>query len=515
MTGVGISTGVAPAGLVQTLARIDRIGSRIQEIDPAWDRAWLDAVGGSGRPRNMGNAGFELTVGPPVDAETDPSSAVAAGLGGLATGEFGRAMASLGVQAVSDASPQFASVSAGLLVAPVVGGRTSQPFGPTNHQSEPAATVDGRDYDHFHDGLDLAAPLGRPVTAAAGGQVAFAGRTADGAVVVRIVHGDGNETRYGHLGAGLDVQAGDWVEAGDRIGAVGLTGNTTGPHLHFELWRDGHPVDPAPWIGSGGGPASLGLGGLFGGPSASARGAAVLARFDAAAGQIPYAKEIRAAAIEAGIDPLLLASLVRAESGFRPDAESGMGAMGLTQLMPATAASMHVADPFEPAQNLRAGAKYLGANLRIYGRVDLALAAYQAGKGAVSAAGGIRICPLPATTSTPSYGPGPDTRRRPRELDPGTRPPSSVGCARRPGAARVAHRRQPLEHRYAGVPAAIRLVRRRSPGGACGRRREGPWGIESGHVRRDAADRSTAPRPRRHDGWRGGAGQPLRRIDPQ
>jgi soluble lytic murein transglycosylase-like protein len=122
-------------------------------------------------------------------------------------------------------------------------------------------------------------------------------------------------------------------------------------------------------------------------------GAAVLARFDAVAHRIPYAAEIRSAAIEAGIDPLLLASMVRAESNFRADAVSRAGAMGLTQLMPATAKALGVDNPFDPAENLRGGARYIGSNLRIYGRVDLALAAYQAGKGAVAAAGGIPDSP--------------------------------------------------------------------------------------------------------------------------
>ena len=120
---------------------------------------------------------------------------------------------------------------------------------------------------------------------------------------------------------------------------------------------------------------------------------APLAAFDAVADTIPYATEIRAAAVKAGVDSLLLASLVRAESGFRPRAVSSAGALGLTQLMPDTARSMHVEDPFDPADNVAAGARYLANNLKIFGRVDLALAAYQAGKGAVRAAGRIPDSP--------------------------------------------------------------------------------------------------------------------------
>ena len=355
-------------GLTATLARIDRIEARVSQLDPTWGRALPAIAAGTRSP-------FASAVEPVPEG-------------------FAAAMASLSSQPVADAATGLArDPSEGRFVAPVRGARTTQPFGPSRFAFEPPATVDGVRYEHFHDGLDLAAPLGRPVVAAADGRVALAGRTADGAIVVRIVHDDGSETQYGHLGAGLDVQAGDRVRAGDQIGVVGMTGNTTGPHVHFELRREGRPLDPARAIESGRLPGNPEPMSRVDAPSATTRGGEALAQFDAVADRIPYAKEIRSAAVEAGIDPLLLASLVRAESNFRAGAVSKAGAMGLTQLMPATAAGLRVDDPFDPAQNLRAGAKYLGANLRIYGRVDLALAAYQAGKGAVRAAGGIPDSP--------------------------------------------------------------------------------------------------------------------------
>lgn len=102
----------------------------------------------------------------------------------------------------------------------------------------------------------------------------------------------------------------------------------------------------------------------------------------------PYAAAITAAAKKAGIDPKLLAALAWSESGFRADAKSSAGAIGLTQLMPATAAGMGV-DPYNPTENLEGGARYLAVQLRRFGRADLALAAYNAGPTAVSRAGGI------------------------------------------------------------------------------------------------------------------------------
>lgn len=104
----------------------------------------------------------------------------------------------------------------------------------------------------------------------------------------------------------------------------------------------------------------------------------------------PYASEINAAATKYGIDPALLAGLVKQESGFNPNATSGAGAKGLTQLMPATARSLGVTDPTDPAQALDGGAKYLKQQLdRFHGDERLALAAYNAGPGAVQRFGGV------------------------------------------------------------------------------------------------------------------------------
>lgn len=372
---------IASVGLSRTLARIAQIEARLREVDPT--RGRLPLAPGI----------FPSLMPPGV-----PANAAGGALGSVtdvAPQRFAAAMGSLAAESVVAAGPRLVprEATGGSFVAPVRGARTTQPFGPSTFASEPPATIDGVRYEHFHDGLDLAAPLGRQVVAAADGQVVFAGLTGDGAVVVRIRHDDGSETRYGHLGAGLEVQAGGRVKAGDRVGVVGMTGNTTGPHLHFELWVGGKPLDPAPWIENGRLPGTPAPTDPVDPAAQTARGDAALAQFDLVADGIKYAPEIRAAAIEAGIEPLLLAALVRAESNFRPDAVSSAGAMGLTQLMPATARALDVADPFDPAQNLGAGAKYLADNLRLYGRVDLALAAYQAGKGAVRAAGGIPDSP--------------------------------------------------------------------------------------------------------------------------
>jgi len=101
-------------------------------------------------------------------------------------------------------------------------------------------------------------------------------------------------------------------------------------------------------------------------------------------------KAITSAAARYGIDPSVLEALAEVESGFRPNALSPSGAMGIMQLMPATAHALGVTDPMDPDKNIDAGARYLREQLdRFGGDLALALAAYNAGPGAVARYGGV------------------------------------------------------------------------------------------------------------------------------
>ncbi len=116
--------------------------------------------------------------------------------------------------------------------------------------------------------------------------------------------------------------------------------------------------------------------------------AAAAGRADKPSGKV--AEAISAAAARYGIDPAVLSAVVQCESGWRPDAVSPRGAMGLMQLMPKTAGLLGVTDPFDVEQNVDAGARYLREQLdRFGGDLSLALAAYNAGPGAVTRFGGI------------------------------------------------------------------------------------------------------------------------------
>jgi murein DD-endopeptidase MepM/ murein hydrolase activator NlpD len=100
----------------------------------------------------------------------------------------------------------------------------------------------------FHKGVDIVAPTGTPVRATADGLVTAAGRMAGYGSMIHLVHGYGMATRYGHLSK-VVVSPGQRVKRGDLIGYVGSTGRSTGPHLHYEVFRAGAQVDPRKYLG--------------------------------------------------------------------------------------------------------------------------------------------------------------------------------------------------------------------------------------------------------------------------
>jgi murein DD-endopeptidase MepM/ murein hydrolase activator NlpD len=98
-------------------------------------------------------------------------------------------------------------------------------------------------HERHHAGLDIAAPSGTPIRAALSGTVVSSGRRGGYGNAVVVEHADGTQALYAHCSR-LDVQSGEKIRAGQTIAAVGSTGRSTGPHLHFELRVDGEAVDP-------------------------------------------------------------------------------------------------------------------------------------------------------------------------------------------------------------------------------------------------------------------------------
>jgi len=156
-------------------------------------------------------------------------------------------------QAALSASVATAGPAAGHLLWPCSGPIT-QGFGPTGYSFEFPYVYQGVSYPHFHTGVDVGVGLGTPIAAAADGVVVLAGtnlvdgKPAGYGTYVVIAHGGGLYTLYAHLSQ-LEVSAGQRVRAGQEIGLSGSTGNSTGPHLHFEVRVGADPVDPMPYLG--------------------------------------------------------------------------------------------------------------------------------------------------------------------------------------------------------------------------------------------------------------------------
>jgi murein DD-endopeptidase MepM/ murein hydrolase activator NlpD len=123
-------------------------------------------------------------------------------------------------------------------------GAISSPFGPRMHP------ILG--YRRNHNGVDIRSRRGDAVSASGPGIVVEAGWRGGYGNAVEIAHGDEVTTLYAHLDR-IDVKVGDVVHRLEVVGAVGTTGLSTGPHLHFEVRIDGSPVDPAPHLPPGGG----------------------------------------------------------------------------------------------------------------------------------------------------------------------------------------------------------------------------------------------------------------------
>jgi murein DD-endopeptidase MepM/ murein hydrolase activator NlpD len=135
----------------------------------------------------------------------------------------------------------LANPAPGVFLAPVSGPVTS-PFGPRPRD--------------FHEGIDFGVPQGTAVHAAQAGKVIAAGSSGGYGLKVDVDHGQGVVTRYAHLSR-IDVHVGDVVAAGANLGLSGSTGESTGPHLHFEIRINGVAKDPAPYLA---GTATPGLG---------------------------------------------------------------------------------------------------------------------------------------------------------------------------------------------------------------------------------------------------------------
>ncbi|GAA5054140.1 peptidoglycan DD-metalloendopeptidase family protein [Nocardia callitridis] len=296
----------------------------------------------------------------------------------------------------------------------------------------PLATGDFTISDTFgsrggaHKGVDFAAADGTPFYSVADGRVVAAGPASGFGnwIVVDSVDTNGRSYSavYGHMwDSGVGVHVGDTVSAGQPIGAVGSNGESSGPHLHFEIvpggrFTGGRQIDPMPWLDGAPTPDVGGAQAYSTDPRCNlgfgTAGGAL------AEGKVPPELEIwyrRAGSLCPQISPSLLAAQGKQESGFRRGATSPAGAQGLSQFLPGTAASTNPDDgqPYvidadgngsasvwDDGDAIIGQGRYMCAiahkieGWKSEGRVQgdvaaLSLAAYNAGEGAVLASGGM------------------------------------------------------------------------------------------------------------------------------
>lgn len=386
-------------------------------------QSMLPPLGGyaPGDPRAAGAAGDSGTTVDP-SASIDPSASVDPSTS-IDPGAFVEPTATFG----PSASPTSAQVNPTVAGAPSL----AAGVGPIP-RSLPMAAGTFTVSDTFgarggeHRGVDFAAADGTPIFAVSDGKVVAAGPASGFGnwIVIDSVdtNGRGFSAVYGHMwDEGVHVRVGDSVRAGQPIGTVGSAGESTGPHLHFEIvpggrFTGGRQIDPLPWLDGAPTPDAGGaqpystdprcnLG--FGTPGGAL-----------AEGKVPPELEVwyrRAGSLCPQITPSLLAAQGRQESGFRRGATSPAGAQGLAQFLPSTATSINpddgqpyvidadgngVASVWDDADAIVGQGRYMCAIAhkvvawqsegRVSGDVvSLTLAAYNAGEGAVLASGGM------------------------------------------------------------------------------------------------------------------------------
>lgn len=151
----------------------------------------------------------------------------------------GQSLFIVGARSIAGRSGKSGRGAAGGYIWPVRGGRLSSKFGFRKHPINRMVL--------FHRGIDLAAPMGSKVRAFCSGRVVFSGQRGGYGNLVEIRHDNGLTTRYAHNQRNL-VKSGQRVEAGQEIAAVGTSGHSTGPHVHFEVISNGKRRDPATYF---------------------------------------------------------------------------------------------------------------------------------------------------------------------------------------------------------------------------------------------------------------------------
>lgn len=206
---------------------------------------------------------FQALAGVDRPGQAEPAPSGAATASTQEAGRFAAALAQVTDQWAPPPAPSVdmvdglasamfhATVGPGTAVAPLEGGhRVTSGYG--WRDAIPEAGVGAM----FHNGVDLAAPTGTPIRAPFDGTVTYSGwghpERGNTGWLVEVTHADGTQTMYNHMNAQSPVPVGTAVRAGDVIGEVGSTGNSSGPHLHLSAWVNGNHVDPVEYFAARG-----------------------------------------------------------------------------------------------------------------------------------------------------------------------------------------------------------------------------------------------------------------------
>jgi len=209
------------------VTRLDALGTHLTELagleESEFDFSGPPAVGGPSRPLSVASA---LTV-----AEVDTQFSALDAL-------FARREVQFDVLAglLSDEQLRVEATPAG---RPIRSGWQSSPYG---QRIDPISGARA-----WHDGVDFAGREGSDILAVASGVVSWSGQKSGYGTMVEVSHGDGLVTRYAHNQENL-VDVGDLVRRGDVIAFMGSSGRSTGPHVHFEVFKHGRAVDPATYV---------------------------------------------------------------------------------------------------------------------------------------------------------------------------------------------------------------------------------------------------------------------------
>ncbi|MGH2519261.1 MAG: transglycosylase SLT domain-containing protein, partial [Chloroflexota bacterium] len=252
LTGLGAdSSGVGlPGGTGGATSLADLFGGTTAGFAPT------DPLAAGGGSQSSGLLGMLDGVANQIGVSPALAKAVAQTESGLNPNATSSAGAVGLMQLMPGTFQQYAGAATNTPSGLPVAGQVTQPFGPTSTPNEPPLDWNGQYYQHFHTGIDLAVTPGTPIHATLSGTVQLRSDPSGYGNLIVVSNGPW-DVLYGHTsGHPSGIRTGSFVNAGDVVGFAGSTGNSTGPHVHYELRYNGRIVDPTPFVAPAAAPSA-------------------------------------------------------------------------------------------------------------------------------------------------------------------------------------------------------------------------------------------------------------------